>query len=110
MHPGTCTSKTDCYVVVVFCRESIDTDVVLHSTFILIKHRVIPMDLLLVEQPSARLFSFLSVNWGLLADIDYESEKYRAIGEARFTLQAIKRIFGEINVVLLPSIHLCLLE
>jgi len=76
-------------------RESIDTDVVLHSTFILIKHRVIPMDLVLVEQPSSRSFSFLSVSWGLLADIDYESEKYRAIGEARFTLQAIKRILGK---------------
>ncbi|KAH3871345.1 hypothetical protein DPMN_034543, partial [Dreissena polymorpha] len=72
--------------------ESIETDPVLHSTFILVKHKVIPMDLVMIEQPKTKIFSFLSVCWGLLADIDFESEKFRAIGEARFTLQAILRI------------------
>ena len=56
-----------------------------------------------MDQPKSRVFSFLSVTWGLLADIDYESEKYRAIGEARFTLQAIRRIMskfmGGLNIV-----------
>ncbi|XP_045213785.2 sphingosine kinase 2-like isoform X2 [Mercenaria mercenaria] len=74
--------------------ESVETDVVLHSTFILIKHRVIAMDLVLIQQPRQQIYSFLSIAWGLLADIDYESEKFRAIGEARFTLQAIRRIFS----------------
>ena len=77
-----------------YFRESIESDMTLHSTFILIKHRVVPMDLVLVEQLNTRIYSFLSVSWGLFADIDYESEKYRAIGEARFTLQAVKRILG----------------
>ncbi|KAK7112373.1 sphingosine kinase 2-like [Littorina saxatilis] len=65
---------------------------VLHSTFVLIKHRVVPMDLVLVQTPSQQLYSFLSVTWGIVADIDYESEKYRNLGEARFTVGAIKRI------------------
>ena len=60
------------------------------------------MDLVLIEQPKMRVFSFLSVTWGLLADIDYESEKFRAIGEARFTLQAIRRIMGKVKYILNP--------
>nr|KAI8766953.1 sphingosine kinase 2-like isoform X2 [Biomphalaria glabrata] len=65
---------------------------VLHSTFILAKHRVVPMDLVIVQIPNHSIFSFLSVTWGIMADIDYESERYRNLGEARFTLGAIKRI------------------
>ena len=82
-------------LVHLFFRESIQIEPALHSTFILIKHKIVPMDLVLVDQPKSRTFSFLSVTWGLLADIDYESEKYRAIGEARFTLQAIRRIMSK---------------
>ncbi|XP_013070849.2 sphingosine kinase 2-like isoform X2 [Biomphalaria glabrata] len=65
---------------------------VLHSTFILAKHHVVPMDLVIVQIPNRSIFSFLSVTWGIMADIDYESERYRNLGEARFTLGAIKRI------------------
>lgn len=72
--------------------EPIDVHAVLHSTFILVKHRVVPMDLVLVQTPSRQHYSFLSVTWGIVADIDFESEKYRNLGEARFTLGAIKRI------------------
>ncbi|XP_076458489.1 sphingosine kinase 1-like [Babylonia areolata] len=72
--------------------EPVLVNPVLHSTFVLIKHRVVPMDLVLVQTPSRSYFSFLSVTWGIVADIDYESEKYRNLGEARFTLGAIKRI------------------
>nr|KAG5713410.1 hypothetical protein BaRGS_024958 [Batillaria attramentaria] len=50
------------------------------------------MDLVLVQTPSQQHYSFLSVTWGIVADIDFESEKYRNLGEARFTLGAIKRI------------------
>ncbi|KAK7506471.1 hypothetical protein BaRGS_00002583 [Batillaria attramentaria] len=72
--------------------EPVDINAVLHSVFILIKHRVVPMDLVLVQTPSQQHYSFLSVTWGIVADIDFESEKYRNLGEARFTLGAIKRI------------------
>ena len=77
------------------CREPVLLNPVLHSTFVLIKHRVIPMDLILVQTPSQKFYSFLSVTWGIVADIDFESEKYRNLGEARFTIGAIKRIVSK---------------
>lgn len=40
------------------------------------------------------MFSFLSVGWGLLSDIDIESERLRAIGGQRFALYAIARLLG----------------
>ena len=67
----------------------------LHSAFILAKHRKVPMDLVVMQMPGQTIFSFLSLTWGLLADIDYESEKYRSFGEARFTVGAIKRILSK---------------
>lgn len=39
-----------------------------------------------------RLFSFLSVAWGFVSDVDIESERYRGLGSARFTLGTLVRI------------------
>ena len=86
-------------IQVLHCREPVLLNPVLHSTFVLIKHRVIPMDLVLVQTPSQQFYSFLSVTWGIVADIDFESEKYRNLGEARFTLGAIKRIVSKCNCI-----------
>ncbi|XP_061181665.1 sphingosine kinase 2-like isoform X1 [Saccostrea echinata] len=72
--------------------EPVDLNPILHSTFVLIKHRVIPMDLVLVQIPGKQMYSFLSVTWGLVADIDYESERLRVLGASRFTLYFIKRV------------------
>ncbi|XP_062611044.1 sphingosine kinase 2-like isoform X2 [Saccostrea cucullata] len=72
--------------------EPVDLNPILHSTFVLIKHRVIPMDLVLVQTPGKQMYSFLSVTWGLVADIDYESERLRVLGASRFTLYFIKRV------------------
>ncbi|GFO32054.1 sphingosine kinase [Plakobranchus ocellatus] len=74
--------------------EPVDSSMVLHSTFVLVKHRVVPMDLVAVHLPDQTLFSFLSITWGIMADIDYESEKYRNLGETRFTVGAVNRILG----------------
>ncbi|VVD03510.1 unnamed protein product [Leptidea sinapis] len=51
----------------------------------LTRNRTAPMDI---------MFSFLSVGWGLLSDIDIESERLRAIGGQRFTVWAIARLVG----------------
>lgn len=40
------------------------------------------------------MFSFLTVGWGLLSDIDIESERLRAIGGQRFTVWAIARLLS----------------
>ena len=38
--------------------------------------------------------SLLSTSWGFFSDVDIESEKFRFLGGARFTLQAIVRIIS----------------
>lgn len=42
-----------------------------------------------------RILSFLSVGFGLLADIDIESERLRVIGESRFAVWAVARCASE---------------
>ena len=42
--------------------------------------------------PPIAMRSLLSLSWGLFADIDVESERFRWLGGARFTAQAIVRI------------------
>jgi len=38
------------------------------------------------------VYGFLSVTWGLLSDVDIESERFRFLGPLRFTVGAIQRI------------------
>ena len=73
----------------------------IHSTFLLLKHTVRPMDLVAIDTIARRVYSFLSVTWGMVADIDIESERFRNLGNARFTLEAITRILSEL-------LHYCL--
>eukprot|EP00729_Bicosta_minor_P026917 gene26917-1243_t len=53
------------------------------------------MDWLTVQQEGEpMLWSHLLFMWGLVADIDIESEKYRWAGSARFTMSGVGRILG----------------
>ena len=74
------------------CREPANTSPVLLSAINVAKARIVPMDLVRVETMNGALYSFLSIGWGIMADIDIESERLRAIGESRFTLWALHRI------------------
>ncbi|CAK1544925.1 unnamed protein product [Leptosia nina] len=49
------------------------------------------IDVVRVETKSKIMFSMLSVGWGLMSDIDIESERLRSIGGQRFTLWALAR-------------------
>ncbi|XP_060936430.1 sphingosine kinase 2 [Limanda limanda] len=80
-------------------RESL----LLNCCFLLCRGGVRPMDLVAVTTSPApsnnsrtaaprRLFSFLSVAWGFVSDVDIESERYRGLGSARFTLGTLVRI------------------
>lgn len=42
------------------------------------------------------VFSFLSFGWGLIADIDIESERLRMIGSPRFTIWSMARLIGKL--------------
>ncbi|KTF82090.1 hypothetical protein cypCar_00031896 [Cyprinus carpio] len=61
--------------------------------FILCKGLVSQLDLTSVCLASSqRLFSFLSLAWGFVSDVDIESEKYRHVGAARFTVGTLVRL------------------
>ncbi|KAG7295795.1 hypothetical protein JYU34_020850 [Plutella xylostella] len=60
----------------------------------LARGKAAPMDVVRIETKSNIMFSFLSVGWGLLSDIDIESERLRAIGGQRFTVWAIARLLS----------------
>ncbi|KAF7711072.1 sphingosine kinase 1-like [Silurus meridionalis] len=61
--------------------------------FMLCKGLVSHLDLVSVCMGSSqRLFSFLSLAWGFVADVDIESEKYRHVGAARFTMGTLVRL------------------
>lgn len=62
-------------------------------TFNLIKSKPIPLDIVSIQLCDKTVIqSFLSVQWAIIADVDLESEKFRYLGEMRFTIGAIKRI------------------
>ena len=72
----------------------------LHAAFSIAKHELLPMDLVAVETVTGKqIFSFLSVAWGLVADVDIESEKYRSLGPVRFTMGAVVRIISKYYIV-----------
>uniref|UniRef100_A0A3P9NMK7 sphingosine kinase n=1 Tax=Poecilia reticulata TaxID=8081 RepID=A0A3P9NMK7_POERE len=75
----------------------------LNCCFLLCRGGILPLDVVsITTSPSPsknsraaaprRLFSFLSVAWGFVSDVDIESERYRGLGSARFTLGTLVRI------------------
>uniref|UniRef100_A0A8C0EKK6 Sphingosine kinase 1 n=1 Tax=Bubo bubo TaxID=30461 RepID=A0A8C0EKK6_BUBBB len=62
-----------------------------NCTFILCKGLHTQMDLVSLSTASGkRLFSFLGFGWGFISDVDIDSEKYRRLGNARFTLGTLQ--------------------
>lgn len=79
----------------------------LPSALAAVKNHTNPMDLVRVETTSTIMFSFLSVGWGLLSDVDIESERLRMLGGQRFTVWCVARLIGlrtyKGSVTYLPS-------
>ncbi|NXW90030.1 SPHK1 kinase, partial [Alopecoenas beccarii] len=62
-----------------------------NCTFILCKGLHTQMDLVSLSTASGkRLFSFLGFGWGFISDVDIDSEKFRRLGNARFTLGTLQ--------------------
>lgn len=58
-----------------------------NAAFQIIQGGVIPMDITTVETASKQtLYMTLLGSWGMIADVDIESEKFRKIGETRFVI------------------------
>ncbi|XP_076866376.1 sphingosine kinase 1 [Brachyhypopomus gauderio] len=68
-------------------------ELLLSCGFLLCKGAVRPLDILSLHLSSGlRLFSFLSLAWGFIADVDIESERYRYVGAARFMVGTLVRL------------------
>lgn len=69
------------------------TKLLTNCTFILCKGHPVPLDIVSVTTSSQqRIFSFLSLAWGFISDVDIESEKYRFMGYARFAVGTFVRL------------------
>merc|ERR1712136_374571 len=49
------------------------------------------MSLMHVQLREKSFYSFLNIGWGFVADVDIESERYRFLGTARFTMGTFVR-------------------
>ncbi|XP_039958932.1 sphingosine kinase 2 [Bactrocera tryoni] len=71
---------------------------ILYATLTCIAGKLAPMDLVRIdigkEGKASEMYSFLSVGWGLIVDVDIESEHLRSIGASRFTFWAIRRLIS----------------
>ncbi|KAL1451785.1 hypothetical protein WDU94_006131 [Cyamophila willieti] len=75
-------------------QEPHDQNPVLVSTLNIVQGVSTPMDLIRAQTKSQVVFSFLSIGWGILADIDIESERIRAVGSQRFAIWSVARLIG----------------
>lgn len=57
---------------------------VIQSAILIATHQVVPFDMAVLDTcDGQRIFSFLSIEWAMIADIDCESEKYRFLGNEK---------------------------
>lgn len=65
-------------------------------TFSLVKSEAVPLDLMRIQLCDGSVVgSFLSLEWAFIADLDLESERYRFMGDMRFTVGALPRILSK---------------
>jgi hypothetical protein len=74
--------------MVVFCSEPFD---MISSVFTVLKGEEWPLDIIKTETPEPH-YSFLAIVFGIVADVDIESELFRYLGDLRFSIMAVKKI------------------
>lgn len=72
--------------------ESNEPFSVLGATLLAVHGAYIPMDLATGQFTRFTVYFFLSFSWGMIADTDLESEKWKSLGNTRFTLAALRCI------------------
>ena len=75
--------------VVSHCREEYS---VANAVFQVLCGAISPMDVLTAHTTEGKKYFTLLFDWGMIADIDIESEKYRRLGETRFIIGAVSCI------------------
>jgi len=66
----------------------------LTSTFLICKGRVRTMDLATYQTSNVTYTGFLTYSWGLVADVDLESERLRFLGSLRTDIHAVLKIIS----------------
>ena len=84
----------------------------LNAAFQIIRGGVIPSDIATVQTgDEGKCYMSLLASWGLVADVDIESEKFRKIGETRFVLGECVCVCGYGLIPRpLPAFHCCTLK
>ncbi|XP_021310006.1 sphingosine kinase 1 isoform X2 [Sorghum bicolor] len=65
-----------------------------NAVFAIIRGHKRALDVTSVVQGKTRFFSVLMLTWGLVADVDIESEKYRWMGSARLDFYLLLRVLN----------------
>ena len=73
------------------CREPFD---IISAIFAIICGDCHKLDICSITTPKEKIYSFLSITWGIVSDVDIESEKYRFMGETRFLIGTLIRLVG----------------
>lgn len=68
---------------------------VVQAAVIIATHQVLPFDMAIMDAcDGQRIFSFLSLEWAIIADVDCDSEKYRyLVKQNRFPLSSLFALF-----------------
>ena len=63
------------------------------SVFTVVKGKEWPLDILKAQMSKPEPhYSFLSIVYGIVADVDIESERFRYLGDIRFSIMGVKKI------------------
>ncbi|XP_037936035.1 sphingosine kinase 2 [Teleopsis dalmanni] len=73
-------------------KEPYEPKPILSAALTVISGKTSPMDIVQIELKNKIMYSFLSVGWGLISDIDIESERLRSLGYQRFTIWTLHRL------------------
>lgn len=67
------------------CRQPIADSIekfVVQAAILIATFQVLPFDMAIMDAcDGQRIFSFLSLEWAIIADVDCDSEKYRYLGQ-----------------------------
>ena len=65
-------------------------------TFYMTRSMSAPLDLINIQLSNGKLYhGFLNVEWAIVSDVDFESEKFRFLGSLRFLVGGLKRIISK---------------
>lgn len=77
----------------------------INATIAIAKGKIQPVDLIHIKQGDRQYFGVLSVSWGLIADVDIESDKLRFLGSlktdtyALFKILTLRSYRGKISLI-----------